>query len=242
LVRKNVLILGSEGFIGRDLQSRFDREQYRLLCIDKKPKSEDNVSDEEHKMFFQLDITEEKDRERFRLYLEEKDLSIHYVVNLIGINSLSNFFTITEQDWDQTFDTNVKSFVFFLKKIYSFFAEKVSIVNVASQNGVVAHEDRIAYGPSKSALIHLTKNLSIDFLKDKKRDIKVNCVSPSYVKNESNKDLLESHLGRKYLNRIPYKKFVEPKDVSNVIMFLLSDQSDAIRGQNILVDYGYTII
>ena len=64
---------------------------------------------------------------------------------------------MTNEAWDKTFDINIKSFVFLLKSIYSSLSHRVSIVSVASQNGIVAHEDRIAYGTSKAALIHLTK-------------------------------------------------------------------------------------
>ena len=48
--------------------------------------------------------------------------------------------------------------------------------------------------------------------------------------------------GNKLLKKIPYRKIVENSDFTNVILFLMSDKSDAIRGQNIVVDYGYTIV
>ncbi|HFD6940954.1 TPA: SDR family oxidoreductase, partial [Enterococcus faecalis] len=67
--------------------------------------------------------------------------------------------------------------------------------------------------------------------------------SPSYILNQSNKQLLtESFEGKKLLKKIPLKKFVQLEDVVAAIDFLLSDRSKAIRGQNIIVDYGYTIV
>ncbi|WP_080116884.1 SDR family oxidoreductase [Bacillus cereus] len=48
--------------------------------------------------------------------------------------------------------------------------------------------------------------------------------------------------GNKLLKKIPYREIVRSSDVTNVILFLMSDKSDAIRGQNIVVDYGYTIV
>ncbi|MDM5426708.1 SDR family oxidoreductase [Bacillus mycoides] len=48
--------------------------------------------------------------------------------------------------------------------------------------------------------------------------------------------------GNKLLKKIPYREIVRISDVTNVILFLMSDKSDAIRGQNIVVDYGYTIV
>jgi enoyl-[acyl-carrier-protein] reductase (NADH) len=53
---------------------------------------------------------------------------------------------------------------------------------------------------------------------------------------------LKSFEGNKLFKKIPYRKFVKISDVTNVILFLMSDKSDAIRGQNIVVDYGYTIV
>ncbi|MBE5105662.1 SDR family oxidoreductase [Bacillus thuringiensis] len=72
--------------------------------------------------------------------------------------------------------------------------------------------------------------------------MKVNCVSPSYILNDNNESYLKSFEGNKLLKKIPYRKSVEISDVTNVILFLMSDKSDAIRGQNTVVDYGYTIV
>ncbi|MFK7681874.1 SDR family oxidoreductase [Priestia megaterium] len=237
--KKNILILGANGFIGQALQDKLTNENY-IYSIDYTYTNEEKESNSKYQV--KLDITKEEDVVKFSQYLEKNSIQIDAIVNLVGINTMSSFYNITDQDWDRTFDLNVKSYVFFLKAIYSSFAKQVAIVNVASQNGIVGHEDRIAYGPSKAALIQLTRNLSIDFLKDRSRDIKINSVSPSYIQNESNESYLKSAEGKKLLQKIPYKKFVSISDVVNVITFLISSESDAIRGQNIVVDYGYTIV
>lgn len=89
-----------------------------------------------------------------------------------------------------------------IKELYPLFKEQVAIVLIGSQNGVVGHEQRIDYGPSKAALIQLAKNLTLDFEKDQEKDIKVNVVSPSYILNQSNKQLLtESFEGKKLLKK-----------------------------------------
>ncbi|WP_140457169.1 MULTISPECIES: SDR family oxidoreductase [Priestia] len=237
--QKNILILGANGFIGQALQDKLNNENY-IYCLDCTYINEEKESNSKYQV--KLDITKEEDVIKFSQYLEKNNIQIDAIVNLVGINTMSSFYNITDQDWDRTFDLNVKSYVFFLKAIYSSLAKQVAIVNVASQNGIVGHEERIAYGPSKAALIQLTKNLSIDFLKDRSRDIKINSVSPSYIQNESNESYLNSAEGKKLLQKIPYKKFVSISDVVNVITFLISSESNAIRGQNIVVDYGYTIV
>lgn len=120
--KKHVLIFGSEGYIGLDLQKRFEREKCSLICIDQKPQYQ--VQKESNKVYLQLDITSEEDQKFLISYLERENITIHYLVYLIGINTMDNFFTITDENWEKTFQTNIKSFVFLLKNIYCFFAKK----------------------------------------------------------------------------------------------------------------------
>ncbi|MGY1461026.1 SDR family oxidoreductase [Bacillus toyonensis] len=64
----------------------------------------------------------------------------------------------------------------------------------------------------------------------------------SYIISDNNESYLKSFEGNKLLKKIPYRRFVGISDATNVILFLMSDKSDAIRGQTIVVDYGYTIV
>ena len=159
-----------------------------------------------------------------------------------GINHMNDVFGVTTSDWDRTFDVNVKAALFSLKAAYDYFSNQTAIVFIASQNGVVAHDQRIDYGTSKSALIHLAKNLSVDYAKVDDKDLRVNTLSPSYIQTEENKDLLASYFGKRLLAKIPYKQFVSLEDVSHALHFLIGNNSKSIRGQNLILDYGYTII
>lgn len=167
---------------------------------------------------------------------------IDHIVHTCGINFQNDIFETTLLMTEKTFRTNTFSLIWILKILFHKFSNKVSVVAIASQNGVVAHEKRIDYGPSKSALIHLVKNLTIDFSILTDKDIKINSISPSYIINDDNADYLSSIEGKKLLKKIPYKKFVNVNDVVHAIEFLLHPNSDAIRGHNLVIDYGYTII
>lgn len=235
---KNMLIVGSEGQLGQRTKE-FYKGKYNLICIDFV-----NQKLQDENVFFKMDLNESEPKELALLleYLKSNKINLDAIIFLAAINPMSNFYSISKKIWDKTFQVNVTSFLFLLKKLYFSFSSQISIVAIASQNGVVAHEDRIDYGTSKAAMIHLIKNLTIDFLQDKEKDIKINCISPSYISNEGNKEYLSSFEGKKLLKKIPYKKFLENDDVLNAIDFLISDKSKAIRGQNLIIDYGYTII
>lgn len=236
---KNLLVVGSAGYLGRSYIEK-NKEKYNFWGIDKVKNTScpDFIKQE-----FIADVTDLNNIRKIRKKLECERIKLDSLLFSVGINLFQSFYSIDEEIWDYTFSVNLKSIVFMIKELYPLFKEQVAIVLIGSQNGVVGHEQRIDYGPSKAALIQLAKNLTLDFEKDQEKDIKVNVVSPSYILNQSNKQLLtESFEGKKLLKKIPLKKFVQLEDVVAAIDFLLSDRSKAIRGQNIIVDYGYTIV
>jgi len=238
----NILIIGGNGSIGSSFLAKYGNAYDNMISVDRSYLNNFDIEKNLHKI--KIDVTNNDDLEKLTKYIvEHKLFPINKVVYSAGINSLSNFFTISGSEWENTMNVNVKGFLFTLKSVYDFLSSKTSIVVVGSQNGIVGHEDRIDYGPSKAALIQMIKNLSIDFLKDYEKDIQLNAVSPSYIITEANSEYLNNSLeGKKLLKKIPYKKFVNLNDVICIIDFLLDEKSKAIRGQNIVVDYGYTII
>lgn len=84
--------------------------------------------------------------------------------------------------------------------------------------------------------------MSIDLAKQSEKDIKINAISPGYIISEKSESLFKTIKGKKMLKKIPYKQLVTLDNVVGVINFLFSEDSAAIRGQNIIVDYGYTIV
>lgn len=238
----NILIIGGNGSIGNSFLAKYGNVYDTIISVDLSYMNNFDVDNNLYKI--KIDVTNNDSLEKLTEYIVEYNLfPINKVVYSAGINSLSSFFDISGNEWENTMNVNVKGFLFMLKNIYTYLSSKTSIVVVGSQNGIVAHENRIDYGPSKAALIQMIKNLSIDFLKDPEKDIQLNAVSPSYIITDSNSEFLNNSIeGEKLLKKIPYKKFVNLDDVICIIDFLLDEKSKAIRGQNIVVDYGYTIV
>lgn len=115
-----------------------------------------------------------------------------------------------------------------------------SVVFIASICGIIARSGLSAYAASKGALISATRVLALEFAK---RHIRVNCVSPGTIKTP----LMENYLST--LSEADYKKRIdgfplglgEPSDIANACVYLLSDASKWVTGQNLVVDGGYTI-
>jgi NAD(P)-dependent dehydrogenase (short-subunit alcohol dehydrogenase family) len=151
-------------------------------------------------------------------------------------------FEVTPEAWDQVYQPNVKGLFFLSQAIAKQWAAegvRGSIVNIGSQAGVVAIEDRVSYSSSKAAVVQLTRSMAFEW---GHLGIRVNTVAPTFVRTE----LTESTLSRPdfaatLLARIPLGRFGEPCDVVGAVAFLLGDAAGLITGQTILVDGGYTI-
>ncbi|WP_193045540.1 SDR family NAD(P)-dependent oxidoreductase [Mycolicibacterium baixiangningiae] len=167
---------------------------------------------------------------------------IDLLVNNAGVNIPKPAVDVTEEDWDTVLDTNLRGQFFLtteLARTWLAASLRAAVVNVASQAGVVAIEERAAYGTSKAALIHLTKQLALEWAP---HGIRVNAVAPTFVRTE----LTESTLSRpewagELLSRIPSGRFGEPDDIVGAVVFLLSDAAALITGHTIAIDGGYTI-
>jgi 2-deoxy-D-gluconate 3-dehydrogenase len=116
---------------------------------------------------------------------------------------------------------------------------KGTIINISSQAGTVAIENRSAYGSSKAALTHLTKILALEWAKD---GIRVNSIAPTFIRTALTESTLSDPLVEKELiARIPLGRLGIPADVIGAVIYLASDSASLVTGHNLVVDGGYTI-
>lgn len=176
------------------------------------------------------------------LKLEREKITIHKMVFCVGINMLAGTLEVTEKIWDDILNINLKGFFFVAKAVIAHMIRnqlRGSIVAIASQHAVVANYNRAPYCAAKAGLVHLVKELALEFANEQ---IRVNVVSPSYIKHKKNEVVLDTARAEKeYLNQIPLGRYASIEDVTNTITFLLSDKSSFLTGVNILVDGGYTL-
>lgn len=190
---------------------------------------------------FSLDVLKEEQIRNFgKLFREE--YSVESFIYLAGINMLVPALEVTNDVWELIMNVNLKGFFFTAVEV----AKKMiidnvhgSILGIASQHGVVANMDRAAYCASKAGMIHLSKQLALEWAK---YGIRVNVISPTMIYSEKNEELLDSpRLKKEYLTKIPLKKYAKPKDISKAVLFLESQDSELITGHNLVIDGGWTI-
>jgi NAD(P)-dependent dehydrogenase (short-subunit alcohol dehydrogenase family) len=110
------------------------------------------------------------------------------------------------------------------------------VVNIASISGLRASTMRVAYGTSKGALIHLTKQQAIE-LGD--AGIRVNAVAPGPVETEMAKQVHDETIRRDYFDAIPLRRYGSTEEIASAVGYLCSPAASYINGQVLAVDGGF---
>ena len=166
---------------------------------------------------------------------------IDILVNCAGIVALDNAETISEEFWNRTIDINLSACFFMAQAIGKYMIDnKVpgSVVNMASQAGVIALDKHVAYCAAKGGIIAMTKVMAKEW---GKYGIRVNAVAPTVVLTALGHKAWDGPVGDAFKATIPGERFAEPEEIASVIAFLCSKGAGMITGHNLLVDGGFTI-
>lgn len=166
---------------------------------------------------------------------------IDFLINCAGIVALESAETISADFWNKTMEINLSASFFMAQTVGKYMIDhKIngSIVNIASQAGIIALDKHVAYCAAKGGIIAMTKVLAMEW---GKYGIRVNAVSPTVVLTALGHKAWDGPVGDAFKKEIPGERFAEPEEVASVIGFLCSKGAAMITGHNLLIDGGYTI-
>lgn len=239
---KNILITGAKAGLGRQIGDELAQRGARVFGTSRDEESARVIAERYGTPACVLDVQDLSTIEPFVDRVFSDSGGIDVLINNAGINIPKPSLEVTLDDWRSVVQTNLDGPFFLSTAVARRWVDSGSggnIINIASQAGVVAIEERAAYGASKAGLIHLTKVLALEWAS---QGIRVNGIAPTFVRTE----MTESTLARKewaaeLLSRIPMGRFGEPEDIVGAVILLASDASSMITGQTIVVDGGYTL-
>ena len=159
--------------------------------------------------------------------------TLDVLVNNAGITRDTLLMRMSEDQWDDVINTNLKS-AFNLTKaaqIPMLKARSGSIINMSSVVGVKGNAGQANYAASKAGLIGFTKSVAAEL---GSRGIRCNAIAPGFIETEMTKSLDEKVV-EEWRNGIPLKRGGTPLDVANTTVFLASDMSSYVTGQTIHV-------
>ncbi|MBE8712189.1 3-oxoacyl-[acyl-carrier-protein] reductase [Sphingobacterium hungaricum] len=162
--------------------------------------------------------------------------SLDIVVNNAGITKDGLLMRMTEENWDDVLDINLKSVFNVTKAASKIFMKnrKGSFINMSSVVGIQGNAGQANYAASKAGIIGFSKSIAKEL---GSRNIRTNVVAPGFIRTEMT-DVLDPKVVAGWEAGIPMKRGGEAEDVANTCLFLASDLSAYVTGQVIAVDGG----
>ena len=241
---KSAIITGASGGMGLEISKELSKSNISVLMLDLRSPNKDFLRKNKNCQFKKVDVTNfNKMRTHINAFYK-KHKRIDYLVNTTGVlwfNKDVSAVDIKPEVWDKVFEINFKSMMHLSKIIIPLmkknnFGSMVHISSVDALSGDDKPQD--AYGASKAAMIRLSKSLAIQFASS---NIRSNTILPGAVDTNMQKRWKNNPSAKKKLAKIiPLNRIGEAKDISNTVMFLLSDQSNYITGTEIIIDGGIT--
>jgi 3-oxoacyl-(acyl-carrier-protein) reductase len=154
---------------------------------------------------------------------------IDVLVNNAGITRDRTVAKMEIDDWQRVLQTNLSSCFFLCRAVLPYMAAQQygRIINISSVIGLSGNMGQANYASAKAGLIGLTKTLALEVAR---KGITVNAVAPGFVKTEMT-GKIPPEVVEKIVERIPMRRFAEPREISRVVVFLAEEASAYITGQ-----------
>ena len=198
----------------------------------------------------QLDVTDPDSIASAVRNAEDEAGPIDVLVNNSGVSTTQRLVDVTAQDFDFTFDTNVKGAFFVAQAVAKRMIARAKavpdpahqprgrIINIASMAGLRVVAQIGVYCMSKAAVIHMTRSMAHEW---GRYNINVNAICPGYIRTELNEHHWETEGGRKLIEMLPRKRLGQPEDLDGILLLLASDQSDFVNAAIITADDGFGV-
>jgi 3-oxoacyl-[acyl-carrier protein] reductase len=162
--------------------------------------------------------------------------SIDILVNNAGITRDNLIIRMTEKDFDDVINTNLKGAFICTKAVSKVMIKQKAgkIINISSVVGIIGNAGQSNYAAAKAGLIGFTKSMAKELAK---RGINVNAVAPGFIETDMTSKLPEK-VKEEFINNIPLTRIGKPQDIAKTVLFLASEYSDYITGQVINIDGG----
>jgi len=239
---KVIIITGGAGGISNQLAKSMAEELAIIYAVDIKPTKKIPKKLQKYLNYIECDITNKNDFGNICKTVFQKHKKIDVLVNGAGVSlpeASKKFYP--EKKWDLTFDVNLKAAFDCSQTVIEYMLKKKNgcIINLTSINAELGFPNNPAYTASKGGLKMLTKALARDW---SKFGIRINNIGPGYMKTQMTKKSWSNMKTRKArTSRTLLGRWGETKDIVGPCIFLASDASKYVTGQDIYVDGGWLV-
>ena len=246
---KVIIVTGSSRGIGKAIVAVLAREGAKVVVSSIEMDLTDSIVDtleggKDKHLSLYLDVTDYKSREDGIQAVLKRYGRIDGIVNNAGINFVKPFKDTTWEDWNRVLTMDLSALFHLCKMVIEQMMKQGdggSIVNLSTNHTIATLPGSAPYAAAKGGVNMFTKGIAVEYAK---HGIRANCVAPGLVRTEMWKDIVAGFGGDEeaciayWKQNIPSGKIIEPKEIAEVVSFVMSERSSGMVGSIIYVDGG----
>jgi len=219
---KIVIMTGGANGIGRCMTEEFTRAGAKVAVIDIDPQAVDCD------FYFCGDIAKEEILVKFAEQVIKKYGKIDYLINNACLSRKGILSNCSYEDFLYVLKVGITAPYMFTRLFMEYFNENGAVVNISSTRGYMSQADTESYTAAKGGISALTHALAVSLA----GKLRVNSISPGWIDTKNNQWSVEDR------EQHPVKRLGNPQDIARMAMFLCSEDSGFITGENITIDGG----
>ncbi|HEU5413070.1 MAG TPA: glucose 1-dehydrogenase [Candidatus Angelobacter sp.] len=242
LAGKRAIVTGGGSGIGKAIASAYAREGAHVVICGRDARKLELAAAEigTQCLAVAADISHADDTNRLVEQAVQEFKRLDILVNNAGVLLAGTAESLTSEQWEQTFNTNVRA-VWQLSRAALPHMRKAgsgAIINVASVLSSLGARNRVAYAASKGAVLALSRAMALDHAEE---NIRINCICPGIVETEMVAAFnLDEKARQQRISAHPMGRFGQPGDIAGLAVFLASDEASWITGAAFTADGGYS--
>lgn len=242
LTGRAAIITGGGSGIGKAIAIAFVREGARVVICGRDAGKLERAAREigASCVAVTADVSDHGTPDKLVRHALERFGRIDTLVNNAGVLLPGTAESLTEAQWDQTYNINVRAVWQLSRAVLPHMrsAGGGSIINIASVLSSLGARNRVAYAASKGAVLAMTRAMALDHATEK---IRVNCICPGIVETEMVAAFnLDENARQQRIAAHPMGRFGQPEDMAGLAVFLASDEAAWITGASFPADGGYS--